>query len=292
MARVRVELLERRPGLHQLVDRIALEYGPLAGAKHADGRRALLLQDALPTAGPSRRKPRSPRDPAGTHHPSRRRPSFIRISGVREPIRAVHDLGQEVALDAVEPAVDLRLHVPVGRDNLAVLDADHHAAAGAAEAAWGLGPLELGCPGPRSSSVLWRANRFPATAAAAATACALMKERREKTAASERLVRDIGSLLASLMGIGMLVDKRGGEHARQFADCSHAFDDLVIIRGLKRDHHLARRRFQREFRRRAFRSEPREPRQVHQAAHAQPSSRDAMPLWQSMQVFSPVSNCA
>ena len=78
--------------------------------------------------------------------------------------------------------------------------------------------------------------------AAAATACALMKERRE-TAASERLVRDIGSLLASLMGSGMLVDKRGGEHARQFADCSHAFDDLVIIRGLKRDHHLARGAF-------------------------------------------------
>ena len=67
----------------------------------------------------------------------------MRISGVREPVGAVHDLGQEVALDAVEAAVDLRLHVAVGRDNLAVLDADHHAAAGAAEAAGRLGPFEL-----------------------------------------------------------------------------------------------------------------------------------------------------
>src|SRR4051812_17711444 len=60
-----------------------------------------------------------------------------------EPIGAVHDLREEVALDAVEPAIDLRLHVAVSCNDLSVLDADHHAAPGAAEAARRLGPFKL-----------------------------------------------------------------------------------------------------------------------------------------------------
>jgi hypothetical protein len=51
---------------------------------------------------------------------------------------AVHDLGQEVALDAVQAAVDRRIGVALGGDDAAVLDADQHAAAGAAEAAGAL----------------------------------------------------------------------------------------------------------------------------------------------------------
>ena len=54
---------------------------------------------------------------------------------LRQPVGAVHDLGEEIALDAVQAAVDLGQHVAVGGDHLAFLDADHHAAAGSAEAA-------------------------------------------------------------------------------------------------------------------------------------------------------------
>ena len=60
-----------------------------------------------------------------------------------QPVGAVHDLREEVALHAVEAAVDLRLHVAVGGDHPPVLDAHHDAAAGAAEAARRLRPLEL-----------------------------------------------------------------------------------------------------------------------------------------------------
>ena len=59
-----------------------------------------------------------------------------------QPVRAVHDLGEEIALDAVEAAIDLRLHVAMRGDDAPVLDADHDAAAGAAEAARRLGPFE------------------------------------------------------------------------------------------------------------------------------------------------------
>src|SRR5690606_4890833 len=49
------------------------------------------------------------------------------------------------ALNAVEAAVDLRLHVAVRGHDLAVLDADHDAASRAAEAARGLRPFDLEC---------------------------------------------------------------------------------------------------------------------------------------------------
>ena len=41
-----------------------------------------------------------------------------------EPVLAVHDLGEEVALDAVEAAVDLGLDVAVRGHDAAVLDRD------------------------------------------------------------------------------------------------------------------------------------------------------------------------
>ena len=56
---------------------------------------------------------------------------------------AVHDLGEKVALDAVEAAIELGLHVAVGSDHAVVLGRDHHRAAGAAEAAGGLVPFQL-----------------------------------------------------------------------------------------------------------------------------------------------------
>ena len=130
---------EARP--HQLGGGIALEDGPLTRAEHADGLRTLLLQDALPLA---RHLVEGLVPGDGLNSASLSNfPSRTRISGVGEPVRAIHDLRQEVALHAVEAAVDLRLHVAVGRHDTAVLDADHHAAAGAAEPARRLRPFQL-----------------------------------------------------------------------------------------------------------------------------------------------------
>jgi hypothetical protein len=67
----------------------------------------------------------------------------LRIKRRGQAILAIHDLGEEIALHAVEAAVDLRLHVAMGGDDMAVLHADHHAAAGAAEAAGRLRPFDL-----------------------------------------------------------------------------------------------------------------------------------------------------
>ena len=61
----------------------------------------------------------------------------------RQPVLAVHDLRKEVAFHAVHAAVHFRLRVAVGRDDLAFLDRDAHAAARAAEAARRLRPAQL-----------------------------------------------------------------------------------------------------------------------------------------------------
>src|SRR3954469_16817895 len=57
---------------------------------------------------------------------------------------AVHDLGEEIALDAVEAAIDLRLDVAMGGDDAVLLGGDHDAAARPAEPARRLVPFELG----------------------------------------------------------------------------------------------------------------------------------------------------
>ena len=141
VARIGVEVVGAEARAHQLGRGVALPDRPLAGAEHADCRRALLAQHAL---GLRR------------HHVERLLPGDRRelaVLGVfaaahaqqrrGQAVGAVHDLGQEVALDAVEAAVDLGLGIAVGRHDLARLDADHDAAAGAAEAARRLGPSDL-----------------------------------------------------------------------------------------------------------------------------------------------------
>ncbi len=60
-----------------------------------------------------------------------------------QAVVAVHDLGEEIALDAVEPAIDLGLDVAVGGDHAIVLGRHHHAAAGAAEPARRLVPFQF-----------------------------------------------------------------------------------------------------------------------------------------------------
>ena len=81
---------------------------------------------------------------------------------LREPVVAVHDLGEEIALHAVEAAVDLGLDVAVGRDHAAVLGRDHDAAAGAAEPARRLVPFELGGRAFGDEVLRGRAGRQPA----------------------------------------------------------------------------------------------------------------------------------
>jgi hypothetical protein len=48
--------------------------------------------------------------------------------GLRQPVLAIHDLGEEIALDAIEAAVDRRIRVAPGRDHAPVLRAGDRAA--------------------------------------------------------------------------------------------------------------------------------------------------------------------
>jgi len=65
----------------------------------------------------------------------------------RQAVLAVHDLGQEVALDAVEAAVHRRERVALDGHDAVVLGGHHDAAAGAAEAADGLVPAPVALGG-------------------------------------------------------------------------------------------------------------------------------------------------
>ena len=60
-----------------------------------------------------------------------------------EAVMAVHDLGKEIALHAIQSAIDFGLDVAMGCDHAIVLGGDHHAAAGAAEPARRLVPLQF-----------------------------------------------------------------------------------------------------------------------------------------------------
>ena len=141
MAGVRIEVVGAEARPHQLRRGVALENRPLSRAEHADRVRAFLLQHALELtchlvegAIPRHGLELAVLSELPVPHAEQR---------LGQPVDAVHDLRQEVALDAVEAPIDLRLHVTVGSDDLSILDADHDAAAGAAEAAGRLGPLQL-----------------------------------------------------------------------------------------------------------------------------------------------------
>ncbi|MOA16463.1 hypothetical protein D3C78_1366780 [compost metagenome] len=59
-----------------------------------------------------------------------------------QAVVAVHDLRQEVALDAIQAAVDLGFDVTMGGHHLVVAGGDHHAATGATETAGRLVPVQ------------------------------------------------------------------------------------------------------------------------------------------------------
>ncbi|MND30444.1 hypothetical protein D3C80_209750 [compost metagenome] len=141
VAGIGIEIVGAEAGAHQLGRGITLEDRPLAGTEHAHRRRSLFLQHPLALRG---------------HHVEGLVPAYrleLAILGVDavflaqkrglQAVLAIHDLGQEIALDAVEATIDLRLHVAMGGDDLAFLDADHDAAARAAETTGRLRPFDL-----------------------------------------------------------------------------------------------------------------------------------------------------
>ena len=142
VARVRVDVVRAEACLEELGRRVALPYRPLSGAEHADPARPLLAQRLLELL---------------LHHveggfPGDRPEIALLVEGAvahtkersGEPVFAVEDLGEEIALDAVEPAVDLRLDVAMGGDHLAFLHRHVDAAPDPAEPAGRLCPVEAG----------------------------------------------------------------------------------------------------------------------------------------------------
>ena len=138
VAGVGVDVVGAQAGLVQLGGGVAFPDGPLAGAEHGDRVRAVILDGLLPLAG---------------HQVQRFVPAHrgevavlvidaVLLAQQRglHAVGAVHDLGQEVALDAVQATVDRRIRVALGGDHLVVLHADQYRAAGAAEAARRLVP--------------------------------------------------------------------------------------------------------------------------------------------------------
>ena len=141
VARIRVDVVGAKTRLEQLGGGIALPDGPLAGAEHADVARPARLQRCLAFVL---------HDVEGLV-PADARELAVLVElavlhaqhGLGQAILAVHDLGEEVALDAVQALVHRRVRVALGGDHAPVLDANQYAAAGAAEAAGALVPANI-----------------------------------------------------------------------------------------------------------------------------------------------------
>lgn len=142
-----VEVVGAETGLPELAGGIAFKHRPLPGAEHRDAGGAGLLERGLPLAG---------HDVEGLVPADGGELAVLVIDPVLlaqqrggEAVLPVHDLGQEVALDAVEAAVDRGLGVALGGHDLVVLHAHDDRAAGAAEAARRLVPAHAGVGGGR-----------------------------------------------------------------------------------------------------------------------------------------------
>lgn len=140
--RVGVDVVGAQPGLEQLAGGVALPDRPLAGAEHRHALRPVvanglleLLRHQIQRLVPGDRLEIAALvvDPVAL---AQHRPG--------QPVLAVEDLGEEVALDAVEAAIDLRVDVTVGGHDAIVLGRHHHAAAHPAEATRRLVPVQLG----------------------------------------------------------------------------------------------------------------------------------------------------
>ena len=141
VSRVGIEIVGAESGAHQLGGGVAFPDRGLPGHEHAKRGRSFRLQDALGLLRhhverlvPGHRGEHAILGVMAVEHAQQR---------LRQTVGAVHDLGKEVALHAVQASVDLGQHVAVGGDHTVLLHANHHAAAGPAKATGGLRPLDL-----------------------------------------------------------------------------------------------------------------------------------------------------
>ncbi len=189
-----------------------------------------------------------------------------------QAVGAVHDLGEEIALHTIEAAIDLGVDVAVGRDHPAVLDRDHHAAAGAAEAAGRLVPFQLGLvAGHHDVGGLGRQSD---AGHGGGGRCSLGLD----DLATGELH---GSTSLSLgQRFDLVEDEHGRQHAGDLADPLQPLDDAAGALGLERDDDLARRRWRRGSRCRRARPEPRAPPAARPAGRGRAGSRcAAQPTW-------------
>ena len=139
--RVGIEIVGAEARLHQLQCGVTFPDRPLPGPEHADPARAALLQCGLEFLrhDVERLIPRDRRELAVLVE------FAVRLAQHRpgETVVAVHDLGKEVAFHAIQPAIDFGFDVAMGCDHAVVLGGDHHAAAGAAEPARRLVPVQF-----------------------------------------------------------------------------------------------------------------------------------------------------
>src|SRR5690606_22005983 len=119
---------------------VAFPHRPLAGAEHADAVAALGLEHRAELL---------------LHHVEGLVPAdggeiaLLVVDAVAlaqqwrgEAVDAVHYLRQEIPLDAVQAAIDLRMHVAMGGDHATLVDRDVDPTSGGAVAARRIAPLE------------------------------------------------------------------------------------------------------------------------------------------------------
>ena len=149
---VGVDIVRAKAGLVELGRGIALVDGPLAGAEHAHPRGDLLrwLALVLLQALLDGRLPFLRHEVEGLVPGYRLELALLVVlavllaqQGLGQPVLAIHDLGQEVALDAVQPTVDRGVRIALGRHHPPILGAHQYRATRAAEAAGGLVPADV-----------------------------------------------------------------------------------------------------------------------------------------------------
>ena len=139
---IRIQAVGTQTGFPQLGGGIAFPHRPLTGTEHRHAARALVrvFQGCLDLFGhdveglvPGNRRELAVLVELTVLHPQHR---------LGQAVLAVLDLGQEVALDAVQALVDRRIRVTLGGDNTAILGADEHTATGTAVTAGALVPAD------------------------------------------------------------------------------------------------------------------------------------------------------
>ena len=150
---------------------------------------------------------------------------------------AVHDLGEEIALDAIEAAIDLGLDVAVGGDDAIVLGRDHHAAAGAAEAAGGLVPFQFA--GFALGHEIGRERRHRHSAGGGRDGCGLQLQ--HLTAVELRIRSWTISRRRASAGVDGVKDKASGMDVGQQRDGVEGRSERARIERLDHDDELAAR---------------------------------------------------